>query len=423
MHLTLFAFGSWGDVRPLVVLGMGLKTAGHQARIVASPGYAGWVRERGLDFFPLTVDVQKIAADNAASMRSTIERLRVVRNELPKAITQIGLDVLEASRGSDALLTIEFSLAFLLGVVQVNNLRTIIVNPGPLTPTGAFPSAGVPPRPVWLPFPQLYNRLSYQFVQRLEWMIVGKARHSLDARLLGSSAASFRDFQAMLADTHALTLVSPHVVPRPPDWGDNQHLTGYLFDDDPDWSPPQALLDFLAAGKPPVYIGFGSMPDPSPAMTTRLLIDAVQIAGQRAVILKGWARYGSVEIPENVYVLDYAPHNWLFPRMAAVAHHGGAGTTAAGFRAGVPMTVVPHNGDQPYWGSLAARLGVGTAPIPRKKLTAARLARALGEATTSLAMQDKAVHLSRKIASEDGVELAVRAICSIMECGNASNYR
>ena len=150
----------------------------------------------------------------------------------------------------------------------------------------------------------------------------------------------------------ALTVVSPTLLARPDDWEPHQQVTGYLFDDDEEWTPPQDLVDFLAAGEPPVYIGFGSMADHKPAETTRMLIDAVKRAGKRAVILSGWAKLGLPVLPENVHLIKFASHSWLFPQMAAVVHHGGAGTTAAGFRAGVPTIIVPHNADQPFWGRL-----------------------------------------------------------------------
>jgi UDP:flavonoid glycosyltransferase YjiC (YdhE family) len=214
----------------------------------------------------------------------------------------------------------------------------------------------------------------------------------------------------MLATTPALTTVSRHVVERPADWDAHFQVTGYLFDDDPEWTPRQDLTDFLAAGEAPVYIGFGSMPDSKPQVTTQMLFDAVRQSGKRAVILIGWAGLGAEEVPSNIHLLKYAPHGWLFPKMATVVHHGGAGTTAAGFRAGVSMVIVPHSGDQPYWGRRAKQLGVGADPIPRKKLTADKLAAAIQEATTHHQMRDKAAELSRKIANEDGIGIAVEAV-------------
>ncbi|MBK8020607.1 MAG: glycosyltransferase family 1 protein [Chloroflexi bacterium] len=185
-------------------------------------------------------------------------------------------------------------------------------------------------------------------------------------------------------------------------------MTGFLFDDDPAWSPPPDLVAFLAAGEAPVYVGFGSMPDANPAATTRTILDAVRRTGKRVILLTGWAGLGADEVPEDIYILKYAPHSWLFPKMAAVVHHGGSGTTASGLRAGVPTAVVPHQGDQGFWGRTVKDLGVGAVPIPRKKLTADNLVAAITEATSNPAMKARAVALSEKIAVEDGLAEAVK---------------
>ncbi len=410
MHITIFVYGTWGDICPHVVLGMALQQAGHEVQVVASPGYEAWVRARNLGFYPLTTDVNTFAKENASLMEAGIVRqLQTMRKTLSPILMQMGLEVLEATRESDVLMTVEFGVSLLFDVLRVNKLRTILINPAPLNPTREFSSV-LPSAPSWFPFPQWYNRMSYRLIQRIEWSTLAGARNELATKHLGLAKSKFRDFQSILTAAPSLTTVSKHLVQRPADWPAHWQVTGYLFDDDPDWTPPQALCDFLAAGEAPVYIGFGSMPDSKPQATTRMLIDAVQQAGKRAVILTGWAGLNADDLPENVYILKYAPHSWLFPRMAAVVHHGGAGTTASGFRAGVPTVIVPHNGDQPYWGRRAWQLGVGTQPIPRKKLTTDKLAAAIREATTNHEMQSRAAELGTKIAAEDGVGMAVETV-------------
>jgi UDP:flavonoid glycosyltransferase YjiC (YdhE family) len=410
MHITIFVYGTWGDIRPHVVLGMALQRAGHTVQVVASPGYEAWVRARNLGFSPLTTDVNTFAKENAALMDEGIVRqLQTVRTQLNPIFMQMGLEVLEATRSSDVLMTVEFGAALLFDVLKENKLKTILINPAPINPTREFATA-MPPAPPWFPFPQWYNRMSYTMLQRISWSTVAGARNELAAKHLKVPKSKFSDYTAMLATTPALTTVSRHVVQRPADWAAHFQVTGYLFDDDPDWTPPQDLSDFLAAGEAPVYIGFGSMPDSKPEATTRTIIDAVQQTGKRAVILTGWAGLGPDNVPENIHILNYAPHRWLFPKMAAVVHHGGAGTTAAGFRAGVPTVIVPHTADQPYWGRTVKNLGVGTAPIPRKKLTAVTLAAAIREVTGDISMREKAAALAQKIAAEDGVGRAVEAV-------------
>ena len=414
MHFTIFVYGTWGDIRPHVVLGMALQQAGHEVQVVASRGYEQWVRARNLGFYPLTTDVNTFAKENASIMDANIvQQLQMARTVLNPILTQMGLEVLEATRSSDVLMTVEFGASLLFDVLRVNSLKTILINPAPLNPTREFASA-MPPAPNWFPFPEWYNRMSYSMLERIMWSVLAGPRNTIATKHLGLPKSKFKAFHDMLAVTPALTTVSKHVLPRPADWDEHFQVTGYLFDDDPEWQPPQDLSDFLAAGDAPVYIGFGSMPDSKPEATTRLIVDAVQRSGQRAVILTGWAGLGADDVPPNIHILKYAPHSWLFPQMSAVIHHGGAGTTASGFRAGVPTTIVPHNGDQPYWGRRVVELGVGTAPIPRKKLTADKLAAAIAEATTNQAMQQRASELGKKMAVEDGVGEAVKFIQNIL---------
>jgi UDP:flavonoid glycosyltransferase YjiC (YdhE family) len=390
---------------------MALQNAGHTVQVVASPGYEAWVRARNLGFYPLKTDVNTFAKENAALMDvGIVQQLQIFRTQIKPIMVQMGLETLEATRESDVLMTIEFGIALLIDVVKVNKLKTILINPAALNPNREFASPALPPAPGWFPFPQGYNRLSHAMLQRIIWSTLDGARNEIATRYLGLPKRKFGDYRAMLATTPALTTVSRHVVERPADWDAHFQVTGYLFDDDPEWTPRQDLTDFLAAGEAPVYIGFGSMPDSKPQVTTQMLFDAVRQSGKRAVILIGWAGLGAEEVPSNIHLLKYAPHGWLFPKMATVVHHGGAGTTAAGFRAGVPMVIVPHSGDQPYWGRRAKQLGVGADPIPRKKLTADKLAAAIQEATTHHQMRDKAAELSRKIANEDGIGIAVEAV-------------
>lgn len=204
---------------------------------------------------------------------------------------------------------------------------------------------------------------------------------------------------------------SRHVAPVPPDWGDWLYVTGYWFlDADDSWRPPADLVAFLDDGPPPVYVGFGSMVDQEAEAVTKIVLQALASSGRRAILLGGWSRLGQGKLPESILRVDWAPHSWLFPRMAAVVHHGGAGTTAAGLRAGVPDVIVPYFADQPFWAGRVRALGVGPEPIPRQKLTAERLAEAIESASMDEEMGRRARELGRKIQAEDGVATAVPLI-------------
>jgi UDP:flavonoid glycosyltransferase YjiC (YdhE family) len=200
-------------------------------------------------------------------------------------------------------------------------------------------------------------------------------------------------------------------VPTPADWDASSHVTGYWFlPRQPDWQPPAELLAFLERGPAPVYVGFGSMPSQDAERKTRLVLDAVAQSGQRAILATGWGGLAQASAPPGVFVLDSAPHDWLFERCAAVVHHGGAGTTAAGLRAGKPSVICPFFGDQPFWGRRVHALGAGPQPIPQKKLTAAALAGAMRAAATDPGMAGRAAALGEGIRQEDGVARAVALI-------------
>jgi len=407
MHITIFVYGTWGDIRPHVVLGMALQKAGHEVQVVASPGYEQWVRDRDLGFYPLTTDVNTFARENADLMdKGFISQLQTLRTRIAPLLVQMGLEVMEATRDSDVLMTVEFGASLLLDVITANKLKPIFINPAPINPTRTSNTV-LPAKPGWFPFEGWYNRLGYTVLRQSSWRALAGGRNPL-AKQLGLPKSGYKDFRAVVDTAPALTTVSRHVFQRPADWDDRWQVTGFLFDDDPTWAPPQDLVNFLETDEAPVYIGFGSMPDSKPQATTRMIMDAVRKAGKRAVILTGWAGLGANDVPENIHILKYAPHSWLFPKMAAVVHHGGSGTTASGMRAGVPTIVIPHQGDQGFWGRTVKRLGVGTNPIPRKKLTVESLAAAITEATTNRAMQVNARALGEKISAEDGLEEAIK---------------
>jgi sterol 3beta-glucosyltransferase len=198
----------------------------------------------------------------------------------------------------------------------------------------------------------------------------------------------------------------------PDDWNHERiHVTGYWFlEPSEQWHPPTDLIQFLDSGPPPVYIGFGSMSNRKPEETADLVLRAIRHTGERAIIFSGWAGLQKADLPDSVLMIDNVPHSWLFSRVRAVVHHGGAGTTAAGLRAGVPSVIVPFHGDQPFWAQRVTSLGVGPAPIARSRLTAESLAKALQTAMNDPLMHQRAVALGASIRAEDGIEKAVAII-------------
>ncbi len=197
------------------------------------------------------------------------------------------------------------------------------------------------------------------------------------------------------------------MIPKPKDWGSHIDIAGFFFlSAGSAYTPAPELAAFLAAGPPPVYIGFGSIVVEDPNAMTNLIFEAVRKTGQRALVSKGWGGFGAheLDIPEDVFMLGNVPHDWLFKHVSCVVHHGGAGTTAAGIACGKPTVVVPFFGDQPFWGAMVAKAGAGPQAVPYRQLTPDNLSKAILEALKPTALE-KAQELGAKISSEKGSEV------------------
>jgi hypothetical protein len=210
---------------------------------------------------------------------------------------------------------------------------------------------------------------------------------------------------------------SPALIPKPKDWGPHISISGFFFLSlASNYQPDSDLADFLAAGPPPVYIGFGSIVVADPNAMTKLIFEAVKKTGQRALVSKGWGGFGGDELgkPDGVFMLGNCPHDWLFQHVSCVVHHGGAGTTAAGIALGRPTVIVPFFGDQPFWGAMVAHAGAGPSPIPFKELTAEGLANAILEALKSETLE-RARELGERIREEKGCEAGAASFHAQMD--------
>jgi UDP:flavonoid glycosyltransferase YjiC (YdhE family) len=209
---------------------------------------------------------------------------------------------------------------------------------------------------------------------------------------------------------------SSAVCPKPADWGETTQITGYWFLPPlTEWQAPSDLVDFLADGPPPIYVGFGSMVARDPAAVTDVVLRALRRTGLRGVLIKGWGGLQPTDVGDEIFLVDHIPHEWLFHQMAAVVHHGGAGTTAAGLRAGVPSILVPFFADQLFWGRQVARLGLGPSPIPLKDLSVEALSSAIKATTNDTVMKGRVMALSHQIQREDGVSTAVETLLRFLD--------
>lgn len=204
---------------------------------------------------------------------------------------------------------------------------------------------------------------------------------------------------------------SPAILPKPKDWGDHIDICGFSFlPSKPDYTPPDEITRFLNAGPKPIYVGFGSIVVDDQIKLTKIIFDAIQKSGQRAIVSKGWGNLGvdEVDVPENILIIGSCPHDWLFRQVSCVIHHGGAGTTAAGLALGRPTIIVPFFGDQQFWGDIVARAGAGPSPIPHKRLTVKGLSSAIEFALKDSTFE-KAQEIAKKMENESGVRDGVRS--------------
>ncbi|MBW7884371.1 MAG: glycosyltransferase family 1 protein [Caldilineaceae bacterium] len=413
--ITFIAFGTRGDVQPIVALGKALHARGHQVRLIASANFTAWIQQHGLDAVAANVDIQAMMMGEGGHewIEHGNDPLRQTR-VMKRLIDQHGLTMMrDAWRAcQDAEVVVSSFTSDVYAVSIAEKLRAKHIST-PLQPTLVATRSGM--ATMNAPLPNRVSLVNYLFgkilIEPYGWRLMGAINNRFRQETLGLPPQSYRENRRGLHRMLVVQGYSAHVVPQPHDWPANIHTAGYWFlDEDRAWQAPQELLEFIHTGEPPVYVGFGSMTGRNPRALTDTIVQAVAQSGQRAILQAGWAGMGDTELPPGIFLLDAAPHSWLFPRMRAVVHHGGAGTTAESLRAGVPMVIVPHLADQPFWGARVAALGVGPQPIPRNRLTAENLAAAIRQATTEPAMRDRATELGATIRAEDGIGAAADVI-------------
>ena len=416
MRITILTIGSRGDVQPYVALGLGLKAAGHEVRLATHEDFKAFVCSHGLEFGPLAGDPRTLleTPEGLQLLESGSNPFRLMRQfvRLFEPLAHQSLhDGQEACQDSDAVI---FSMAACFGhwIAEKMGIPSCAAYCLPLTPSWHMPSSVFPEVPAWLPLARIYSRLTYFLGGTMLWAPLSGAvnrsrRDVLDLRPLSMWYPPWRNLRPGVPYLYGY---SPTVLPKPRDWGENIHVTGYWFlDHASGWQPPVKLVDFLKSGPPPVCVGFGSMNNRNAEEATDLVVKALVRARQRGILMTGWGGLTHSRLPDEILPLDSVPHDWLFPRVAAVVHHGGAGTTAAALRAGVPAVVVPFMSDQPMWARRVYKLGAGPRPIPRKKLTVENLAAALQVAVSDRELRRRCRTLGRQIRSEDGAGQAVEA--------------
>ena len=396
MRIVALTFGTEGDTRPMAALCRGLRDAGHDVVLLAERNGAAYADALDVPFVALAGDMALAMRTAAAGVsRRGADVHYVARTLAAIAATHTAewmRAALHQARGRDLVLCAGLAIYVGLSVAETLGIRAIGVGLQPMMPTRAFASPFLPP----LRLPRFLNRASHRLVLSLMWRAfrgpINAARHDV-----ASQAPRTREW-----DEHPVLFgVSPTLVPRPDDWTDSIAITGYWFGPrDPDFEPDPDLVAFIDAGEAPVYVGFGSML----GFDRDRLLDVVLRAldGRRAILQSGWSGLGDAPLPSNVHRVAHVPHDWLFPKMSTIVHHGGAGTTHTAARAGVPSVVLPFAADQFFWAKRLERVGVAPAMLTHRRLTATRLRERLDVARAA-PMQTRARDIRATIAVENGV--------------------
>jgi UDP:flavonoid glycosyltransferase YjiC (YdhE family) len=453
MNVVIHVVGSRGDVQPFVALGKVLKeTYGHRVRLATHPVFHKFVQENGLEFFSIGGDPSELMAFMVKNpgLMPGFETMRngdigKRRKEIATMIKGCWRSCFETGDGTGPAASDKTTESWSNETVQADDISkpfvadVIIANPPSFAHVHVAEKLGIPlhvmftmPYSPTQAFPHplaniqssnadknMTNYISYVLVEMLTWQGLGDLINRFRNKELGLEEINMLRAPGMLQRMRVPHTYcwSPALIPKPKDWGQHISISGFYFLNlATNYTPDPDLKAFLAAGPPPVYIGFGSIVLDDPNAMTKTLFEAVEKSGQRALVSKGWGGMGADELgkPDNVFMLGNVPHDWLFKQVSAVVHHGGAGTTAAGITAGRPTLVVPFFGDQPFWGAMVHRAGAGPEPIPHKQLTSDNLAEGI-KICLKPESQNKAHELAAKIAKEKGSDVGAQSFHQFLD--------
>jgi sterol 3beta-glucosyltransferase len=414
MQIVILTIGTEGDVRPLVALGVGLQQEGHQVRMATDPTCQKLVVEHGLEFAPLNGNFMDWMRSDKSLQRSglaTLTMARAFQQRLLHLCQQWPEQGRAAVAGADLIIGngMVFFLAAALGeVLAIPVIETQLV------PTMPAEHPPIIPLPKWMQtLPKPVNITLGHMTRQMVWQVYRPAYNQVVRPKLGLNPYPVCGPYYTKSFQHPKLLAySPSLVAPRKNWPSTIQTTGpWVLEGHGAWEPPEELTRFLEAGPAPVYVGFGSMYHHDAASFTAMIRKAVEDTGKRVVLATGW---GGLDLEpgaaqDKILSIGHVPHDWLFPRMALAVHHGGAGTTHAATRAGIPSVVVPVFGDQPFWAGRLESLGIAPPALPRETLTAADLTRAINLAD-SPAMRTRAAEIGRRLQAEHGVLNAITAL-------------
>jgi sterol 3beta-glucosyltransferase len=408
MKITIVTLGTRGDVQPYIAVARELMARGHEVKIAITEDHAQLLRTYGVAHHPMRGNFRELLRTDLGrkwltSGESMRDYARYAKELFAPVIWSGCEDSDAACEGADAVVFYGIAIAG-MHAAERRGLPAVA-----LAPWAMVPSREIAPIPALAGAPGFVKKLAGDLVWRVAFSIFN-AEHQAYRTSVGLPPFRGGDLIHAVIESGfpCVHLFSEVVIPRPKDWDARHHVAGFAFAPPLPYEPPRALVDFLADGPTPIYIGFGSMTGFEPNELADLATRAARRAGVRAVVATGWTGH-EVTASKDVFVVDEIPHDWLFPRVSAVVHHGGVGTLAEGLRAGRPTVIAAFFGDQPFWGWLNEKIGAGPRAIPRKKLDAQKLGDAIRAALDGN-YAERAREIGEHIRAENGAARAAELI-------------
>ena len=392
MRLLIITYGTEGDARPLAALGHALMRAGHDVHLLGDADTLDSAHALGVPATALAGDIRGTLSRMRAMRQIERALIRIVEARTPEWMQQ----AMALGAGCDAVLVSGLTAFVGLSVAEALGVPAIGAMMIPISPTAAFTS---PLSPIRLP--RVLNRSSHDFVNRMVWRTFRATTNR------GRVAIGLQPARTLPMNHPVLYGISPALLPDINDWPADAIACGQWVTPSQHWWPPADLVDWIEAGPPPVYAGFGSMSGFDAPRVRRALLDA--LGDRRTLFNPGWSGIGTHGLPPNIRVIGSVPHDWLLPRCALAIHHGGSGTTHSACRAGIPSVILPFAGDQTFWARRLRALGIGDRVLNGRRPSAAGLAAAIAFAERA-ETQVQAARLGATMQHEDGCAAAVNWI-------------
>ncbi|UJR35014.1 hypothetical protein I4U23_027790 [Adineta vaga] len=429
LSILMLVVGTRGDVQPYIAFGQKLRSVGHRVRLATHETFRKYVREHDLEFYPIgsnPEDLMTYMVKNGGvfpSVSSIIEGdLKTKRRDIKSILHSTWMACIDNDDETSAAFTAEVIIANPPSFGHIHCAQKLqiplhMIFTMPWSPTTHFPHAFCKVDHCKESKEKL-NLISYDAIEILTWSSTHDIVNRFRRDTLGLPPIHVRQAIRMFADEKVPFTYcwSPSLVPAPTDWPPHIDVAGYFFleNNKETYEPSNDLANFLGLNENndqketlsmPIYIGFGSITGNDSNRLLKVILEALEKTNYRA-LLSGFDTHND-ELPENILKISDVPHDWLFQHVSIVCHHGGAGTTAAGLRAGKPSIIVPFFGDQFFWGTVIEKCGAGPKPLPGKEVTSEELAEAFTIAHES-SMQKAAERIRDAIAHEDGCSTALR---------------